>query len=396
MARGLIDSRAETDEAFQTDFLLTYRYFASPQEVVSLLSSFFVEKGSDPEVQGRVISVLASLLDADPHLFAAVDSESVNALEQVLAFVDAAFRSRPERRVVEALRSLARSAIHAVPPAKEVVYSPLLESIPSSAPLQMVLETLAPSQPIPLDPERAEQMLLETDVAVVAAEMTLISFGLYSRIEPIECLHSTFSDEPERTPAFTAWTRFTNRMRAWVVSCILRPQKSKMRAKVYAKLLKLPLELLKLQNFNDALNIWIALDVTPAITRLKSLRESLPAGALSELSVCEVLFNPRKNNVQYLSALTRSTPPLVPVLSIFSSLLFKTDGAQPDVLPSGAINFRKLRLMGSVLRRHLAYQSSPYYLPHSPAVSKCLRAAPFIPEKEWYDISCKIEKPRRK
>ncbi|KNC49382.1 uncharacterized protein AMSG_05381 [Thecamonas trahens ATCC 50062] len=395
---ALVDPSCSGDEALLEDFLLTYRYFTTPHELVSLLASMFGagagEGGAGAPAQLRVLALMRALLETDAHLFAGTDGESMATLDNLLTFVDRALRMRPAGEVVEALRELARCAIHVEGSLPDKAHSPLLEHLPPNAPLQMVLDRLAPANPKAFPAAEAASIVASLDVADVARQVTLISFGLFSRIEPLECLRSTFSDDPAAAPAFTAWTRFTNRMRAWLVSLVLAPQKKKDRIRLYTKLLALPHEFLKLSNFHDALNAWIALDVTPAIARLKVLRSAVPEAALAALKPIQILFEPRKNNANYQAALFKATPPLVPVLSIFSSLLYKTDDAQPDVLSSGHVNFRKLRLMGSIMHKVLQYQTTPYYMQANSQLIKYLQSAQVYPESQWNELSVKIERAK--
>jgi hypothetical protein len=74
-----------------------------------------------------------------------------------------------------------------------------------------------------------------TDIAPIelARQLTIIEFGNFQRIKPVECLHKAWNDEDEQAaPNVRRVIHTANKLAGWVSLLVLQPRDPKSRATV--------------------------------------------------------------------------------------------------------------------------------------------------------------------
>jgi len=184
-----------------------------------------------------------------------------------------------------------------------------------------------------------------------AKQLTLMEQEDFAKITISEYSHLNFSkpDKMERAPHVVKMIKRFNDMSYWVATTIIRAegtdQSPKQRAQIITNFITVMEILLQLKNYNSALQIFSALNIS-SISRLQKTWSYVPQKAKAAMEeVNKLFFAGGPNNKLYREQLEFAEPPCIPLQDVFCrDLTFIEEN--PTVLENGWINFEKMLLLG--------------------------------------------------
>eukprot|EP01127_Copromyxa_protea_P017283 TRINITY_DN5244_c0_g1_i2.p1 TRINITY_DN5244_c0_g1~~TRINITY_DN5244_c0_g1_i2.p1 ORF type:complete len:866 (+),score=149.55 TRINITY_DN5244_c0_g1_i2:1091-3688(+) len=357
------------------DFLLTYRAFSTPND---LLVSLLVRYGSaSPEeekaVRLRVINVLRTWLDKFRYDF---EKEPENKTH-LLKFLEATIAETPNSGALLSVKSK-------------------LENLPVQEEFSSTAAVVNPP-PLLLPIHESEELgILEYPSLEIARQLTLIEWSMWAKIKPWELigLAWTKAKKKELAPNVVAITEHFNRISSWISTEIVTTENAKTRVRVMRKFLQITQCLKTLGNYNGLMMFFSGFQRVPvnrlALT-IKALRSESKAN--SEWMELEEICARDKNNANLRKAIQNSAPPLIPYPGMYLSDILFTDEGNKDIV-KGQINYYKCQLISECIKKIKQYQLTGYNLTVHPPLEKLLREAQPLDEESMYTLSHYLE-PRK-
>ncbi|PAV79963.1 hypothetical protein WR25_15592 isoform C [Diploscapter pachys] len=218
-------------------------------------------------------------------------------------------------------------------------------------------DPLVPDELAPELLKEAQTQLLLLNAQVVAAQLTLQSFAIFSAIEPTEYIDSLFQ---YGLPKLEEFEKQFNREMWWVATEICLERSVQRRAKLIKKFIKIARHCRDLRNFNSMFAIISGLE-KPAIRRLHSSWERVSGKYMRMLEDIQQLIDPSRNMSKYRQHLAEVSqePPVVPIYPVIrKDLTFAHDGN--PTYTDRLVNFEKLRLIAKSVRAVTKLSSAPY------------------------------------
>ncbi|KNC49149.1 Ras protein-specific guanine nucleotide-releasing factor 2 [Thecamonas trahens ATCC 50062] len=239
---------------------------------------------------------------------------------------------------------------------------------------------------------------MQTEVSVFAQQMTLLELSLYQRILPRELLDQAWTKDElknTRAPNVTAVISHFNRFSRWVVTEILMARRPQKRAAIMARFAELAVQLMILKNYSGVMEILSALN-SSAVMRLRKTWAKLPPEALTSINNLQVLVSHEKNYKFLRDQLASAKPPSVPYLGLFlSDLVFTADG-NPNSTEDGLVNWIKWKQYARIVRALRKPARGALAITPLPVVQHFLtHHLSYIDESDAYDLSLELE-PRKK
>jgi len=376
---------------FQGDFLLTFRSFTTPQELLKLMISRYnmtPPKGlsygqlqewktnKQKPIRLRIINFLKNWIERNW-----IDFIEDNALGNTLQeFLNTDMMNSGNQTSAETLtRNLQkkrddpnkeREAIFSTPPPK-----PILPNVKKSS---------ASSNSFGLMDFNAEE---------IARQLTLIEFNLYKAIKPWEFFNQSWTkkNKEQLSPNIIAMIKRFNRVSGWVATEIVKTDKLKDRIAVLGKFIEIGERCRFYNNFNALMAIVGGLG-NSSIFRMKQTWAGLNNKQRELFEELKELMS-RQQNFQKLRAHMKNVnPPLIPYLGIFlTDLTFIEDG-NPDMIENGTlINWVKRRRLAAVLKDIQQYQQKPFNLEAVPFIQDYLLNYEPLDEDQSYKLSLQRE-----
>jgi len=254
-----------------------------------------------------------------------------------------------------------------------------------------------PPEPIvPRNIFQAGLKLADISEEEIARQLTLQEFALYSKIEPTELLNKAWNTPKlrHRSPNVLAMIHRFNVVSEWVAYMCVKPERTRQRAKVMARFIKIAEHLRTLQNFNSIMAIIAGLNNT-AVYRLKYSREELLTKYVNSFAELEKLMSSHGSFKNLRDTLHKANPPCIPYLGVYlTDLTFIEDGSAAEVR-SGLINWAKRKLIYNVILEVHQYQNKPYNFVPVLQISSLLdsRNLPRVSEPELFKLSL-LREPR--
>eukprot|EP01113_Clastostelium_recurvatum_P035629 TRINITY_DN4990_c1_g1_i3.p1 TRINITY_DN4990_c1_g1~~TRINITY_DN4990_c1_g1_i3.p1 ORF type:complete len:716 (-),score=200.35 TRINITY_DN4990_c1_g1_i3:36-2183(-) len=381
----------EPDPKLQSAFLLTYRSFTTPLELLErLIARYNIEPSPDMPgedfmkfnkrkkiIQFRVCNILKQWLDKHFYDFQKrkevegkqpefeLDAESPLVL-QMGKFIDGQIRVDIESQGNQL---------------KKLLYNPRVQHQIS----------WSSDPPPPITPKTPQ--FTDFDPVEVARQLTIIEQYLYRDIESNkECIGQAWNkaDKDELAPHIVAMVKRFNLVSTWVATEIVRTEKLKLRYKVLCKFITIAMECRKLGNFNAVMEILAGLQ-NAAIYRLKHTWDKVNAKqpyAEQYQSLLDLMSN-KGNFKDYRAALMSCQPPCIPYLGVFlTDLTFIEDGMKNTLNDrSDLINFDKRRKVSVVIGHIQQYQQPPYNLSKEGTIYNYLLNIEGLTQKALYKYS---------
>ncbi|KAJ0183853.1 hypothetical protein K1T71_000276 [Dendrolimus kikuchii] len=177
--------------------------------------------------------------------------------------------------------------------------------------------------------------------------------------------------ETKSTRNLEAYADWFNRLSYLVATDIVKPVKSKHRARVIEQWVMTARECFNLGNFNSLMAVISALNMSP-ITRLRKTWSRTSTVCGQQLRQLELCVEPSGNHARYRAALAAApTATAVPLLSVTCRDLHFANQGSPSKLAGNRVNFEKCTLLGrhvstQLAARRLTSEESPAPPPPAP------------------------------
>jgi len=232
----------------------------------------------------------------------------------------------------------------------------------------------------------------DIDPQELARQITDIEHNLYKAIQAKECLNQAWN-KPElkhRSPNIIAFIHRFNSLTKKVVVDILKSDSKKTRAKLITYYITVAEKCRALNNFNALTAILAALTSSP-VRRLSKTWELVPKKSNTTCEQLDSIVSHHSNYEKYRKILHSLHPPCVPFLGVYlTDLVFIEDGNK-DVLNVNLINFDKRRKIALVIREIQQYQQTPYCIKTVPEIQALLLSPDHQTEDDLYKLSLELE-----
>eukprot|EP01119_Soliformovum_irregulare_P014145 TRINITY_DN3847_c0_g1_i2.p1 TRINITY_DN3847_c0_g1~~TRINITY_DN3847_c0_g1_i2.p1 ORF type:complete len:691 (-),score=233.60 TRINITY_DN3847_c0_g1_i2:34-2106(-) len=380
------------EHEFLTDFLLTFRSFTNPRELMDLLIKRLdvpnptdltdeedlqiFEKCVRKKIRARVVNVIKiwsemhwDHFQEDPQLVMMALKATVEKDKSEPVFLNLAHFLEMQQ---EGGARNVQTPRNRQPPESHTVDMKLLSS--SNSNMNMMA----------FHPEE------------IARQMTLIEHELYMKIPARELLGQrwTGKDKQEYAPQILAFIQRFNKVSSWVTSTLVHVESTKSRAELLSRFIEVASHCRHLNNFNGVLEIISGLH-SGAIHRLKKTWAAVSKDKLKIYDELVELVSDDGTYSKMRAQLSKSMLPCIPYLGMYLTFLtFLEDGNPSKVLD--LINFDKWRRIAAVIKEISLYQKDTYNFNVVPILPGYLLAAgEYIDQEELYNRSLEIE-PRDK
>ncbi|GFR88033.1 son of sevenless [Elysia marginata] len=369
------------DPRFLRTFLLTYRSFCSPRELLELLIKRFEipeptfnshTVGDEMDtlnsqvagdemaalkyredlkrfrnkyvkpVQFRVVNVFRHWVDYHPYDFER-DHKLLERLKEFLASI----KGKAMRKMADILSKGIQRKLESSNPEREFTHQyepPRIEWHIARKFEDYNLMTLHPIE--------------------IARQVTLLEFDLYRAIKPSELVGMPWmkKDKQQTAPNLLKMIHFSTNFTYWLELFIVETPNLEERVAVISRIIEVMLVFQELNNFNGVLEINSALK-SASVYRLEHTKKELPHKYQKALEDASELNNDHFK--KYIDKLRSINPPCVPFLGMYLTNILKTEEGNPDFVanaPEGIINFSKRRKVAEITGEIQQFQNQPYCL----------------------------------
>ncbi|TMS38073.1 hypothetical protein L596_004877 [Steinernema carpocapsae] len=222
-------------------------------------------------------------------------------------------------------------------------------------------DPLVPDELAPEILKEAHIQLHHLNAHVVAAQLTLQDFAVFSSIEPTEYVDNLFKLESKYGwPKLTEFEELFNKEMWWVVTEICSEKTMHKRAKLIKKFIKIARHCRDFRNFNSMFAIISGLE-NRAVCRLQNTWERVSGKYRKMFDDVKQLMDPTRNMSKYRQhlALVSQEPPVIPIYPFLcKDLFFSHNGNQTWC--DNLVNFEKLRMIARNIRSVTKLASAPF------------------------------------
>lgn len=382
------------DTNFVQQFLLTYRSFTNPQELLSLLKSRFLQ--SPPSnLAGDALSDYRAKVERNIRL------RVFNLCKTWVMQHYYDFMADPEFKA-DFLQWLKTDVQEDISTAGQLEKKLELKITEAEAAARALSSDAAPSSsneegdaaPKPIaPPTRARALaLLDFHPLEFARQMTLIEFEIYCKIKPWEFLGLawTKAQAAQKAPHILDMIQWTNRITAFVASEILRAKGAKGKIATMNFFIKVVKHLYALHNFS-AISAVSAGFQHASIHRLRPYWGEITKSKMTMVESIFARVASAKSFALFRAELKQTSLPLIPYLGMYLTDLTFMDEGNPDFItsPGGVklINFSKRRRVSLVIRDIQQYQLTPYKLIPLKVIQSYIKGASTYDDETLWKVS---------
>eukprot|EP00053_Salpingoeca_punica_P017730 m.171396 g.171396 ORF g.171396 m.171396 type:complete len:705 (-) comp17271_c0_seq1:290-2404(-) len=338
-----------TDDKYRAKFLLTFRMFMTPAELMSAL----IERFSVPDIDVQLATLDLTDWYQQADLQRTNQDTRYRTLNVLWDWIDSYYS---DFVIDETLESRCRQFLQTVE--AEGFESFAVKCRNALAEKRAHYEAGPNKRPLPHREKYGPipSIMLHMDAQELAFQITLFDAALFKEIEPVEFLNQMLKEKMKsQVNAFAAFTnnldtcikRF-DRESFWVAAEFCAQTSDKDKAAMITIFIDVAAHCVKLQNLFSVFAIMGGLGF-PEVSKLKKVWEAVPKRSMKCKEQLETtLMNPTKNMKCYRDVLASLDPdrPTLPFLPVFlKDLFFMNEGNNDSV--ETMINFDKLRMIGT-------------------------------------------------
>lgn len=369
------------DALFIDTFMLTFKSFATPDEVLDLLIQRFFLQPPD------------GLNDAQFNLWAEKKQKVVQlrVINILTIMLKDGILEKEDMHVLARFKEFAKIAHEELGPAAQPLVNIVERARSGSdakAPFVFSSTELPPPPQMPKNLKKFK--LLDLDPIELARQLTIIESRLFNKLRLMDCLQR--AKEQQSTQNIKDVITTQNGISDWVTESILHPEDPKRRSIVLRHFIQIAEQCRAMQNYSSMTAIVAGIN-SPSIRRLKRTWDLLTVKQNGLFESLETSLSEAKNFNSYKSFMSKVSPPAVPFLGVYlTALTFIQDGAKDSLAgkdPSAPllINFQKRHKAAEVLREIKRFQQSPYNLTPVPQVIALIEGSisltQFDRDKAW-------------
>ncbi|XP_076464153.1 son of sevenless homolog 1-like [Babylonia areolata] len=364
------------DPKFVRTFLLTYRSFCTPLELLDLLVERYdiVEPHMEPEeddnfehnmriredlkrfrkeyvkpVQFRVVNVLRHWVDHHFYDFER-DKTLLDNLREFLLNI----KGKAMRKMADSIIKVIQRRIESINTEREFTYQ---------------------GKPPKIEWHLARKLedcdLMSLHPVEIARQVTLVEFDLYRAIQPSELVGSPWmkANKHQLSPNLLKMINFSTQFTFWLEKCILEAENIEERVAVVSRILEIMLVFQEHNNFNGVLEVVSALN-SAHVYRLDHTFKEVPHKYVRALEEAHELN--ADHYKKYSEKLRSVNPPCVPFLGMYLTNILLTEEGNRDFIVTrpdnnnqraeGFINFSKRRKVAEITSEIQQFQNQPYCL----------------------------------
>jgi hypothetical protein len=341
----LLTSTEEYDRDFLEVFLMTYKAFATAEQLLKKLAERW---NAPPRVAAEQVRRV--------RLRIGVFLRNYIASESRLGF---------KRSVKEKMERFIRDVVIAGGGEFVALGDGLLKTL-NDTPLGRKRAVPSLTQPAPKPTaiethiSSAHMNFTELSEVEIAEQMTWYLFQIYEQIEHTELFNGNWAKKgSERTARHVLrMIDYFNYTSTWVATLIVTEKKYKSRVKLLEKFVRIAAELRKLNNFHLVMAFLVAFN-NSAISRLKWTFAKLPKKVLAMLREIESLMSMEGSFKLYRGALDQVDTPCVPYVGVALTDLTFVEEGNPNRLDN-KIYFVKQKFVHNIVNQLLRFQHLAY------------------------------------
>lgn len=383
-----LSGESTTDNDYIDTFLLTYRSFISPTDLLEQLLDRYKTGSEEIESEG-LSEIEATNAEKKQKL---IRIRVGNVIKRWLSdhyhdFHDPTLLSRLEEGISEITENQLQATLRKTIQEQQLQKNKIRDLMFSK------------EKPTPIQPKGST--FDDWDVVEVARQLCLYEQTIYQGIHPKEALGQSWNKHKERAPNLLKMITFFNRLSKWVSTQVCLREDLKERVKLIMKFMQLSMQLRQYNNFDGMQAVLSGINNT-SVWRMKqswAKIEKKDKFFQQWKQMSSVITDTANNFNAYRTAVSTADPPIIPYLGVYLTDLTFTEDGNPDYLRvqdnrDDIINFEKMRRVAVVIKDICTYQQTPYNFEKVPMIYDFFSGElPFEDDQPLFNRSRKLEPP---
>jgi len=360
-----VTSEDQTDTDFQKAFLMTYLLFTTHEQLLrKLIQRYTGSSKATPSstIQLRVINFIRKWLD--DHFY----SFSEQHIETLKAFLDQHLKQENSKQFA-LIQSVLQRKIQTYPSDFSEDRKRSVFKDPPPEPKVDIRTIFSPTLKI-----------ADLDELELARQFTLIEFDLFCKIKPNELLNQAWIKPAlrHRAPNVLALAQRSTDVSEWISTMIVKEERLRNRAKLFAKFLKIGEHLRKMNNLSTLMALMAGLN-NASVYRLRHTRDEISKQNLTLYESLMSSVGSAHGYKSYREIIAAIEPPCIPYIGVYLTDLVYIDEGHQNLIksPSGAkdlINWQKKKLIYNVISQLQQWQNIGYNIMPIPQIYQMIKS----------------------
>jgi hypothetical protein len=204
------------------------------------------------------------------------------------------------------------------------------------------------------------------DIVEVARQLCLYEQTIYQAIHPKEALNQNWNKHKDKAPNLLKMIAFFNRMSKWVSTQVCLRENFKERVKLIIKFMQLTVHLRQYNNFDCMQAVLSGLN-NSSVFRMKASWAKIQKEKFYTQwrQMASEITDTTNNSANYRQAVSHADPPIIPYLGVYLTDLTFTEDGNSNYLKvqdgrEDIVNFEKMRRVAVLIKDICTYQQTPY------------------------------------